>query len=75
MLAIAPPVKPTPDGADQASFVPAGIIPFTPSASVSANADPLQLMAVNELIVADGLIVTVTVKAAPVQFPATGVTT
>ena len=55
-------------------MVPVGIMPFTPSVGVMANITPLQVVTVIALIDAAGLIVTVTVKVAPVQLPDNGVT-
>ena len=75
MVCEAPPVKPTPVGADQVYSVPAGTIPFVPSAGVIAKATPLQVTAVNEFTVAFGLIATVSVKdAAAPQLIVVGVT-
>ena len=63
-----------PVGTDQVNVVPDGIIPFTISVGVMAKPVPLQLIFVNALMVAIGLIVTVRVNAEPEQVPDTGVT-
>ena len=73
-VALAPPVRPpvTP-GVDQLYKVPDGTIPFVILVGVTLNATPLQLTVLIAVITAVGLIVTVTVKAAPVQLPDNGV--
>ena len=70
----APPVKPTPVGADQVYSVPAGTIPFSPLVGVIEKPIPLQVIPVMVLIYAVGLMVTVTVNGAPMQGPEVGVT-
>ena len=70
----APPVKPVPVGSSHVYNVPAGTMPFIPSTGVTSNATPLQVVAVISVGVAIGLIVTVTLNTAPVQFPDNGVT-
>ena len=75
LVALIPPVKPpVTEGAGQVYIVPAGTIPLVISVGVVVNEVPLQMAAVIALIVAIGLTVTVTVKAAPLQLPDTGVT-
>ena len=69
-----PPVKPDPVGDDQVYKVPAGTIPLTPFVGVTLNNKPLHIVVLIGVIVAKGLIVTVTVNAVPVQFPDSGVT-
>ena len=68
-----PPVNPTPEGADQVYVVPVGIIPSCPFEGVNTKSTPLHVVAVNELTVASGLIVTVTVNVEPIQTPDNGV--
>ena len=72
---IAPPVNPpVTTGAPQLYNVPAGTTPFVPLVGVTVNNTPLQLTPVIAFTLATGLIVTVKVKADPVQLPDTGVT-
>ena len=73
-VAVAPPVKPVPVGNDQLYSVPEGTIPFVTFVGDTVNNVPLQLIFVNALMVAIGLIVTVRVNAEPEQVPDTGVT-
>ena len=73
-VAVAPPVNPTPVGNDQLYSVPEGTIPFVTFVGDTVNNVPLQLIFVNALMVAIGLIVTVRVNAEPEQVPDTGVT-
>ena len=66
---------PAPEGVVHVYSVPAGSVPFVPSTGVKLKLLPLQIVVLNVLIVAAGLIVTVTVKAFPVpQFNDEGVT-
>ena len=75
MTALEPPVKPPVTlGALQLYNVPAGTIPLVVFTGLTVNSTPLQLTVVIAFITAVGLIVTVTVNAAPVQFPDNGVT-
>ena len=72
---VVPPVTaPVTDGADQLYNVPDGITPFVPFIGVTVNDTPLQVMPVIAVTDAEGLTVTVTVNAVPVQFPDDGVT-
>ena len=74
-VSLNPPAKPPNTlGALQLYNVPAGTIPFVLFVGVILNPTPLQLTVVIAVITGVGLIVTVTVNAAPVQFPVTGVT-
>lgn len=73
-LPLAPPVKPVPAGTAQLYVVPAGTVPFTPSTGVRENVPPLQIAAFMEVITGEGFKVMVTVKVAPSQPPADGVT-
>ena len=73
-VAVAPPVKPIPVGNDQLYKVPAGTIPFVTFVGDTVNNVPLQVVLVNALMVAIGLMVTVNVNAAPEQVPDKGVT-
>ena len=76
ILPIAPPVNPPLTlGTLQLYTIPAGTIPFVPFIGLIVNATPLQLTELIAVITGVGLIVTVTVNAAPVQLPDTGVTT
>lgn len=69
-----PPVNPVPAGADQLYVVPAGIKPSIPSAGVTENELPLQIISVIGDMAGFGLTVTVTVNDVPVQLPDNGVT-
>ena len=70
-VALAPPVKlPVTVGALQAYVVPVGTISPPALLGVTVNPVPLQVLAVLFAIVAIGLTVTVTVKLAPTQLPA-----
>ena len=74
-VALRPPViPPVTLGANQLYKVPSGTIPFVVLAGLTVNITPLQLTEVISVITAVGLIVIVTVKVAPVQFPDSGVT-
>jgi hypothetical protein len=75
LTCVTPPVKPVPVGADQVYKVPSGITPLVTSVGVTLKVPPLHIVAVIGVILANGLIVTVTVNVAPVQFPDNGVTT
>ena len=55
-------------------MVPAGTIPLSPFTGLTVNITPLQLAVVIVVIVATGLMVTVTLNIAPVQLPDNGVT-
>ena len=68
------PVKPpVTTGTDQLYRVPAGTIPSTIFVGLTVNNTPLQLTVVISETTAVGLIVTVTLNAAPVQLPDNGV--
>ena len=69
-----PPENPVPVGVVQVYVVPEGTVPFAPWVGETLNATPLQIVEVIALILAIGLIVTVTVKVFPVFPPFTGVT-
>ncbi len=71
VLPVSPPVT---KGATQLYNVPEGTIPLLISVGVILKDVPLQIVAVIALIIAKGLMVTVTVNAVPVQLPDTGVT-
>ena len=74
-VAGAPPVNPPVTlGALQLYNVPAGTIPLVRFVGLTVKATPLQLTVLIAVITAVGLIVTVTVKTAPVQVPVIGVT-
>ena len=71
----APPVKPVPVGAVQVNVVPAGITPFIPFVGVKLKVNPVQIVVLIDVIVATGLIVTVTVNVDAVpQLTIVGVT-
>ena len=72
---VAPPVKPVPVGAVHVYLVPAGITPFAPSTGVILNSAPLHPIVVIAFTIASGLMLTVTVNAAPFpQVAVNGVT-
>ncbi len=74
LATLIPPVRPPVTvGITQLYKVPAGTIPFIALAGVKLNETPLQITALNGLIAATGLTVTVKEKALPAQLPATGV--
>ena len=71
---VAPVSPPVTAGTDQLYSVPAGIIPLVLLVGVTAKEAPVQIEAVIGLITAEGLTVTVTVNAAPLQEAEAGVT-
>ena len=75
LLPDAPPVMPpvTP-GTPQLYVVPDGITPLVPFVGVTLKNTPLQVVVLIGVILAYGLILTVTVNVAPVQVPDNGVT-
>ena len=60
-------------GADQLYVNPAGTIPFRPLVGVNVKVTPLQVTVLIAVIVAVGLIVTVSTNVNPVQLPEVGV--
>ena len=74
-LPVPPPVNPpvTP-GALHPYVVPAGITPLVTFTGVTLKNTPLHVVVLIAVILAYGLILTVTVNVAPVQLPDTGVT-
>ena len=66
-LAPDPPVRlPLIDGADHVYVVPAGKIPLVILVGVTVNVTPLQVIVLIAVIAGVGLMVTVTVNAAPI---------
>ena len=55
-------------------MVPSGTIPFTPLVGVILNGTEVHVVKLIGVIVATGLMITVNVNDAPVQFPDNGVT-
>ena len=75
LLPDAPPViPPVTPGALQLYVVPAGITPLVTFTGVTLKNTPLHVVVLIAVILAYGLILTVTVNVAPVQLPDTGVT-
>ena len=59
---VAPPVKPVPVGADQLYKVPLGTTPLVTSVGVTVKATPLHVVVLIGVMIACGLILTVTVN-------------
>ena len=60
---MAPPVKPAPVGAGQLYKVPVGITPLVTSVGVTVKATPVHVVVLIGVMIACGLMLTVTVNA------------